>query len=255
MKVGHPLYRGSVAIALFVIFFALLVPVWPLFPASTQLDNSWIIGLNAAMGMGLAFGERLIFTFGPYASVYTREYHPATDGLMLFGGALLAACYALLFLALGALRGRGLVLLIAVSALVVFRQLDALLFLYPLALSVLVFATYLSTDRRRIAPGSEHPLLLAVLLIPFGMLPLIKGSALLGCAAIGLLCFAALLAKGRRREAMLVVIVPVASCAVLWLVAGQPLAALPWFFINLLPIISGFTDAMSGVGPSSEIYV
>lgn len=59
------------------------------------LDNSWIFGMNQAIAQHLAFGRDIIFTFGPYASVYTKEYYPATDLLMLLGGTCLALSYTL----------------------------------------------------------------------------------------------------------------------------------------------------------------
>jgi len=247
--------RGLFVLPFLVVFLALFVPVWPAFPAGTQLDSSWIAGLNAATALGLSYGQQLVFTFGPYASVYTREYHPATDALTLFGGTLLAVCYALLVAGLARRRGVGAGLGMAVAVLLLYRDMDAVLFMYPLAFSVFIFVRHLSAE-----PGAAQPKVgsvpeLAVLLVPFGLLPLIKGSALIGCVSIAVLCFGAFLLYGKRREAATVLIAPTVACLTLWLIAGQPLAALPRYFLNMVPVVSGFTDAMSGWGPWSEICV
>jgi hypothetical protein len=247
-----PIARLLFVLPVGAVFIALFVPVWPTFPVGTHLDNSWVSGLNAAMGLGFVYGHEVIFTFGPYASVYTREYHPATDTIMLLGGTLLAVGYALLLAALARTRGLAAALGLAIAMLVLFRDMDAILFMYPLAFSVLIFLRYVSHERP-LENGSVFEL--AVVTIPFGMLPLIKGSALIGCAAISVLCVAALLLCGRRREAAVMVVVPVVACLALWVIAGQPVSALPWYFINMFSIVSGFTDAMSGWGPASEIYV
>jgi len=39
--------------------------------------------MNQAIAQGLSFGDDIVFTFGPYASVYTQLYHPATVRLMV----------------------------------------------------------------------------------------------------------------------------------------------------------------------------
>ena len=57
--------------------------------------ESWVLALNQAVAQGLRFGTDVVFTFGPYATVYTRNYHPATDGLMIFGSLYLALCFSL----------------------------------------------------------------------------------------------------------------------------------------------------------------
>jgi len=255
LNLAQRAYAATAWLATAAVFTVLLVPFRPGLPAATALDHSWIIGLNEAMRLGLDFGTEVVFTFGPYASVYTQEWSSSTDGLMLFGAGVLALGYATLFGILGAQRGRLLVIALALAVLLVLRQKDAMLFLYPLAFAIYLSAAFLSSDTARAAAWHRHPALFGVMLLPFGLLPLVKGSALLGVGSIGVLGLAALLAGGHRRHALLLAVVPVMACVGFWLVAGQPLASLPVFFINLLPIITGFTDAMSGFGPWREIAV
>jgi hypothetical protein len=48
---------------------------------------------------------------------------------------------------------------------------------------------------------------------------------------------------------------PAVSGSLLWVIAGQPLGALPAFVLNSLPIISGYSEAMSVNGPYSDIWI
>ena len=65
---------------LLITAIATFVPFSPAMPA-TSLDESWVFGMNQATAQGLSFGKEMIFTFGPYASIYTKSYHPSTDYL------------------------------------------------------------------------------------------------------------------------------------------------------------------------------
>lgn len=78
--------------ALLIIIIAVFIPLSPKMPAP-GLDASWAVGLNQAVAQGLAFGKDIFFTLGPYSSIYTKFYHPATDFMMVGGSLYLALCY------------------------------------------------------------------------------------------------------------------------------------------------------------------
>jgi len=78
-----------VALIPLLLTFLVMLPLAPRQPTS-GLDPSWTYALNEAVARHLVFGRDLIFTFGPFGSVYTQFYHPATDAIMLAGSALLA---------------------------------------------------------------------------------------------------------------------------------------------------------------------
>ncbi|HEY0793628.1 MAG TPA: hypothetical protein VGD78_21385 [Chthoniobacterales bacterium] len=69
------------------------VPLVPVFPRP-GLDPAWAYAMNEAVAHRMQFGRDIIVTFGPYAAVYTRQYNPATDHLMLIGDALVALALA-----------------------------------------------------------------------------------------------------------------------------------------------------------------
>lgn len=77
---------------LLIIIICTFVPFSPKMPAP-GIDPSWALGLNQAVAQGLAFGKEIIFTLGPYSSLYTKTYHPATDFLMITGCLYLALSY------------------------------------------------------------------------------------------------------------------------------------------------------------------
>lgn len=77
---------------LLITTIAIFVPFSPEMPG-TGLDPSWQFGINQAMAQGLSFGKEIIYSFGPYASIYTRLFHPSTDFMMLSGSLYLALSY------------------------------------------------------------------------------------------------------------------------------------------------------------------
>jgi hypothetical protein len=69
------------------------IPLAPSYPDAT-LDSGWGYAINAAMAKGLVLGRDVVFTFGPYADLYSTQYSPAGDLRMLAGGSLLGAAFA-----------------------------------------------------------------------------------------------------------------------------------------------------------------
>lgn len=59
-----------IAVLISVTFAAVLIPFYPLFPFSNS-EVSWAMAMNQGVAQGLVFGKDLIFTFGPFSSVFT----------------------------------------------------------------------------------------------------------------------------------------------------------------------------------------
>jgi len=85
--------RKLLACLVVIVSFVGFVPFSPCFPINT-LDSGWAFALNVAAAKGLIFGKDVIFTFGPYASIYSGQYFPATDAQSIWGGSLLAVAFA-----------------------------------------------------------------------------------------------------------------------------------------------------------------
>ena len=144
--------------------------------------------MNQAVAQHLSFGDQLVFSLGPWASIYTQSYHPATDRMMLIGGLYLAASCWLAFLVLIDRRSWAWVALLAAALLPLRLSRDAALFLLPLMamLASLRITASWCTDHRPVTGTTLCAV--AVFFAPVGIMPLIKGSALIlsaGVAACG----------------------------------------------------------------------
>ncbi|MET1078938.1 MAG: hypothetical protein ABWY06_13070 [Pseudomonas sp.] len=210
--------------------------------------------MNQAMSQGLAIGDEVIFTFGPYASVYTRAYHPDTDTLMLLGGACLGFFYWIYLILLAQGRRLHWPLLVAVASLVLVRSFDVLLYAIPFFLGLLIFKVYClegegGARRKWSAYG------VGLLFVPLGLLPVVKGSILVMCCAIAGLCVLCFLFHRLYRHALAVAVVPVISMGLFWMLAGQDIFGLPRYLWNMLPILAGYTEAMAIEGKGKEVVV
>jgi hypothetical protein len=250
---GFSVLLLTTAICVFVPFSPSMPPGERLDPSSWMLDPPWVFGLNQAIAQGLTFGRDIIFTFGPYVSIYTKQYHPATDGLMVWGSLYLGLAFGLAAF-LNFKNNKWylqLLLLITLAGIMYLR--DPLLFYYPLLVGAYVFRSVTSSPKVGVNTIRRHLLLIA-LFSPFGLLPLIKGSVIVICVAIVALSCSLIALKQDWKGAVLVCISPLISVVIFWVVAGQPLSGLPSYFISMLPIISGYTEAMSSPGNTKEIF-
>ena len=165
-------------------------PLHPIMP-SAGLDPSWAYAMNEAVALGLSFGRDFIFTFGPYAAIYTKVYHPGTDSIALFGGFLIGICSASLLLLLA--RGTSLVwaFIFCVIIIAILYVSDSLFFSYPLLLALAIYRITLPEDNKySIYLPKKLEILFACLLLPLGLLSLIKGSYLVISVLMSLLSFA-----------------------------------------------------------------
>ena len=135
-------------------------------------------------------------------------------------------------------------LLVVLGAFMTSR--DALLLSYPLLVGVVAC-------RRSEEASRRHDLIVVVLCAPFGLLPLIKGSIGALGAIIGGIIIAQLALEKKWRIVGAVVGSAFAALVLFWLAAHQPLLALPGYFRSMLPIISGYTEAMGLPGELKEV--
>ncbi|OZI20930.1 hypothetical protein CAL26_26100 [Bordetella genomosp. 9] len=236
----------------------LMIPFDPAMPGS-GIDPSWRYALNEAVARHFVFGKDLIFTFGPYGSLYTQMYHPATDARMLTGSAYLALCFiGLLVWLTRRINVAWRLLLILLFAGATYLT-DALFFAYPLMVALLAYrlATPPVDEADRPAAPRGTAALTILLFSPLGLIPLVKGSMLPLCVAVAALSFLYALIHKRRGLAAIYILSPITSLILLWTGAGQPLQALPGYFWNMVPIISGYTEAMifPAPGAANEKYV
>ncbi len=247
------LSRAVVLCLLVLIVLAVFVPLQPAMP-SAGLDPSWAFGMNQAIAQGLVFGKDIVFTFGPYASVYTRMYHPATDRMMVLASLFLGLCYSAAVLLLA--RKTSLIWIVIFGAFLcgrLFVSEDSLLLSYPLLVAAVVYGDILADDDNiASSPWRLSPPVLVLLFAPLGLLPLVKGSFLLLSGGITLLCFIAFWRLKKRLSAWCCIVTPLVTMVACWLLAGQSLLALPYYFLRMFSIISGYTEAMALPGNYEE---
>lgn len=239
----------STSLVISAVFAAVLstfffVPWWPEQPGA-GLDPSWQYAVNEMVARHLVFGQNFIFSFGPLGAVYTGQYHPATDALMLTGSILVAVALCAGFVMLVWPRRIYLLLLLPI---VIAEPLvrDVVLMALPFLLLLVVFRLSRPRESRLYAPLSGGALLCVVLLSSaVGVLPLIKGTFMAlvvveGGVAVLMACVA-----GQRALALSILFFAIISLCIGWVAAGQPLTALPRFFWVQGQIIAGYSQAMS----------
>jgi len=237
-------------IVFFLVAISVFVPVLPNMPWD-GLDPSWAFGMNEAVAQGLSFGKKIIFTFGPYSSIYTRTYHPATDGLMIWGSLFFAIFFAIA--AYLNFRHSGWLLWISFLAFLssAAYSLDALFIFYPMLVGVQVYYLANSIDSKKKLDITEIALKV-LLFAPFGLLPLIKISFFIICGTVSALTIALLTMKGRWKLSILILAIQLLALLFFWLFSGQSLLGLGDYFYGSILIITGYSEAMSIDGNPKE---
>ncbi|HAT1847350.1 TPA: hypothetical protein RG395_002935 [Legionella pneumophila] len=237
--------------ALLIIIIAVFIPLSPKMPAP-GLDASWAVGLNQAIAQGLAFGKDIFFTLGPYSSIYTKFYHPATDFMMVGGSLYLALCYwiAIIFLMQGIKWRWSIAFAILLFSMIYAR--DSLFFSYSLIIGLLI---HKEIHGKESFLKSNFFILFALLFTPFGLFPLIKGSLLILSIITMLLCSFFLSLYKQRTLALLVLASPLVSMLFFWIASGQSIFHLPSYISNTILLASGFTEAMATEGDNKELVV
>lgn len=237
---------------LLVTAVCVVVPFTPGMPGA-NLDHSWALGMNEAVAQGRAFGREIVFTFGPYAAISTGNYHPATDLRMVTGSIFFSLCFGLAAVLVTRTSPWTLVPALCV-VLAGFSQYsrDALFLAYPLLVAVLCFQFLNTNDSVGSITQRSLPVT-AILFLPFGLLPLVKGSFLLLCLAIAALAAAYFMVRRCWLLALAVVLSTGTATILFWLADGQSLLDLLPYFASMFELTSGYTEAMALDGPRKEI--
>lgn len=247
--------RILIGIFLFLTCIAVFVPLNPQLPQD-GLDPSWAFTLNEAVSQKWVFGKDVIFTFGPYASIWHKTYHPGIDKLMLGGSLFLSAFYAgLLFLFFKKTKVKwAFVYTIFIAAIVYF--IDPLLSSYPFILGLLVYRTILPQDHPdKIELNDKLRKIFPLFFSPLGLILLIKGSTLPLCAAAGFFSFLLFWRAKEKKLAYTAALAATTSCIIFWALSGQPIFAIFYYFLNIFRIASNYTEAMAIPGDPQEILL
>jgi len=204
------------------------------------IDESWQAALHVIGPSGLHFGQDIVFTYGPlgFLSVPSPFFGVSSVLAIIATGAVyLAAAATLLVLArrLLPLWVAAAVVLVTARAvfpsLPLFELLQALIFVWSVEV--------LLADRLRIR--AEWLIAGAAILAAIALM----GKTNVGVFASAMLLVASIaLARPWWRGAAIFAGVAVAGCLAIWIVAGQPLGALPAFIASSIEIVRGYSEAM-----------
>jgi hypothetical protein len=243
---------------IFFFFLSFLVPLYPSgFNAS--LDPSWGLALNEAYIGNMIFGKDVIFTFGPYSSIFSRQYHPSTDNLMLFGSLYLAVMYTLVIYFIS--KNVQFLTFLSVISIIFLCNIsgDVLLFSYPLVASLLVIRLLDQKVNTDDTSFWSTAFVLASLFFPFGLLILIKGTLIVISLGLLVMIFIFVLFSHHRKFLFIPLASACTSLVFFWLISGQGMAYLDNYLFSMFPIIAGYSAAMSlesdSIGERAQILL
>jgi hypothetical protein len=204
-------------------------------PPGAGLDASWNAGLAIAADQGMQFGREIVFSYGPLGFLQgSYVWFPDLAVLAFLFSLMLYLAFATALL--WALR-RSLGLLPA--AIVAFVALGTLPLLeQPLLLAVIASLALLETERSGRFLWA-FTLLAASFAAVETLVKLSTGPVIVAVFVLALL-------GARARWTLLAAFAALfgLELLVLWLAAGQSLAAVPDFLLNTWQIVSGYSSAM-----------
>jgi hypothetical protein len=246
-------FKIAVVLVAMVATVLFIIPLSPSFPG-VGLDISWEYGLNEAVSRHLVFGRDIVFTLGPLGLVFANMYHPATNWIMLVVSALVGAGLSIG----GALlayprKPMHLVILPFLVAEITLR--DSIFIFLPFVLLLLISRVCAPADsKHHLRPDRLISAGIAIVICSVALLPLIKGSYAVStffCGGLSLLVLLRRFPSAAAASACLAV----AAASGTWMAIGQPISALPTFFVAQGPIISGYSEAMSYEGAHKEVVI
>ncbi len=243
------------AIILISILIGMYYPLSPVMPAY-GLDAGWAYAMNEAVASGKRIGTEIIFTFGPWASVYTHMFHPGTEHLMTLGSIYLIAIAFLLFLP-NLHDSKSSLFLTSLFAASFFISRDVMLFAIPLMFSVAVFSHHNAPPKGRWFPRTYYRFAIFFGSISLGLLPLIKGSLAPYVLVTIFVTAGVLISRKSFQLAAATAFLPAFSTIFFWHLSGQDFTDIGNYFESLVPIIFGYSDAMGKSGSKFEeaVYV
>jgi hypothetical protein len=244
------LNKIATALLLVTVVF-LYMPLSYVLPGTT-LDESWAWAMGHAQAQHMVIGKDIIFTYGPYAALLTKMYYPDTDLLMLVASIPLAAFAAVVVYKLAHARPITWKILFSLFLAGGVLTESVQFFLYPLLVSLYLYNV--SVDKLENVNASNRKKLFCIgLFIPFGLMFLVKGSCLVMIVGVTGLSAALFWYRGMRETAIAICVAPLLSTVVYQIMADQPLSGLWYYTKNMLPIISGYTEAMALPGDKKDV--
>jgi len=243
--------RRAARIARSLPFLGVVVALftWPAFPLtpSPGLDASWGAGLYMAAREGLVFGHEIVFTYGPFGflSLPSFWYEGAGVAAFVFSALLhIIACTMVLWAA-SKIFDRLLAVIVAVIACSFLGP--------PMVVIALIVSATVAAGRTGARLERLFPILIAVLGAFAFLVKVNFGVEILAIGAIAVLASN----WGRWLRVAEFGAAFALSLVLLWLLAGQPLDALPDYVSLSRDVIAGYSQTMELTypGPTSYIFL
>lgn len=219
----------------------------PLAPAMPQagLDPGWVFGMNQAINARLAFGTDLIFTFGPYAFIYTNEFSPGLSSLHFFGGFVIGMAFILGLYVLSRRTPYPTISCATALALTFFLPHAGTADVIYMSIPVLyLFVCWTHQGKGMLEAGA-----LISLAFSLSLLTLTKGSFALASLLVIIVGFVSAMVRRTATRGVFPVVTYLLALPALWILAGQNLSSLSGFVGNSVEVIRGYSNAMSITGP------
>ncbi|MCI1001181.1 hypothetical protein HWD97_13935 [Ochrobactrum sp. C6C9] len=225
----------------FILFFIItsiiiIVKFQPLYfhPVLPGLDGSWQSALAYGADKRLLFGKDIVFTGGPLAGLYNRQFE-ASNAYILAAASLSVVFFISLCFSVFLARMRsiltGAAVLITLS-LSLFLTSDVMFMIVPLLAAL--YGIWGEENSKRLVVGSGAFLSGIIVLAKFSVFPI----AILSMLALDVLDLL-------RRRIPLHLVVFAGGLILAFVLAGQPLEQLPSFIKSSLEVSSGYSSAMS----------
>lgn len=209
------------------------------FDPAPGLDNSWAVGLEMGLNRGVNFGSQLTFTYGPLGFLSTAQLWYSGLATVSFVYQLLirlALAAAMFWSARRSFGSVGAFVLAVVVGGVVEVGISGI---PETIIVVIVSAWAIATDR-----AARTQELICAGLGAFAAIQLLHkvsvGVQLIAMAAVVVVS----LRGSRLRNGAAAAVGFLVALLVCWLAVGQPLGALPDFFVRAAQITLGYTPAM-----------
>jgi hypothetical protein len=227
-------------ILIWLVFAVIYVPIEPYMPAA-GLDPSWLMGISYALKNKLAFGNDVVFTYGPLGAAFHPgpwpglfEYAVVFWLIMTFMFSLSAFLWA---------KKVGPIGLICLLPAVFIGGLDAVILVILFVITRVVFYKDISW---------EYKLFVAFVL---SVLSVSKFTFLVSSSVLIMFVALDMVREKKSLKAMAVLLVFSLSFAVIWVFLGQNINQIPSFINNGIQISSGYPAAMGVDGGSKELLV
>lgn len=248
---NHFLMTCLLKTILLISLLATFAPINPIFPG-VGLDPSWVMSTSYAAANNFNFGSDIIFTFGPYSSLYTKIFNPELDATNLFAGTYLALGAFFLFSIFLTKNFNIYTIIFIICVSFINFEFNSYMFLLPILTCIIHHDEFAGLSYIEKKYSIHSKIILSFIFSSLSILPLIKTSLLPVCIFCILFCTFITIYNKKYFTALLPATSFITSLLFFWAISGQKLRNIIDYFSTTIDIISGYTDAMSYPGRTIE---